>query len=103
MNVSAGLFGSSGGSNSTFINDEFERVRVCNSGQTGEICQNITFKKRQKSNAIVVVDCTVTQGGSELIAPCPNNYGIPNWLKKLNSFFDNAPAPNKNTNEMYVY
>lgn len=81
---------------------EYVTVTVCDGGESGTECRTVTYKVRPASPAQPQVEqCPVGEAG---YGPCPTNYGIPSWLRKLNQHFadhgytappvedDNAPG-----------
>ncbi len=60
-------------------------VQVCDGGESGEICRQVTYRVRPESKA-EPVKCMVWHGEAAEV-PCPKNYGVPNWVKRLNESF----------------
>ncbi len=58
-------------------------VQVCDGGESGTVCHNVTYKVRPASPAQQVKEtCTAGESGFEV--PCNQNAHVPKWLAKLN-------------------
>ena len=61
---------------------------VCGRGESGDICEKVTYKVRPASpTEPVKVTCMIGESGE---GPCPKVYGVPQWLKNLNQAFLDA-------------
>ena len=67
---------------------QYVTVQVCDGGESGTICRNVTYKVRPASAPVLVKETCIIGENSE--GPCPKVYGVPNWLQRLNQAFLDA-------------
>lgn len=60
-------------------------VQVCDGGESGNMCREVTYRVRPEAKP-ETVKCMVIRGEAEEV-PCPKNFGVPNWIKRLNESF----------------
>lgn len=60
-------------------------VQVCDGGESGTLCREVTYRVRPDVKP-EPLKCTVIRGEAEEV-PCPKNFGVPNWIKRLNESF----------------
>ncbi len=101
MTAISGITGVGGGSNIDQFIFENEghhygqkiQVQTCDGGESGMVCKNIVYFKKPDSPILFVKE-NCTAGESGFIVPCNKNAHTPNWLKKLNSVFDDSNISN---------
>lgn len=63
---------------------EYVTVEVCGLGESGNVCQMVTYKVRAPSAPVEQVEnCNPS---ADYPQACPTVYGVPGWLKKLNAY-----------------
>lgn len=65
-------------------------VTVCNGGESGDICHQVTYRVRQPSKPEATKE---TCFFGDIEGPCPISYGVPEWLKRLNESFGAQTVP----------
>lgn len=95
-----GVGGIGGGSNSA---DKFVYIKICDGGEAGEQCRVVGLNSNYydhngnlKDSAMTSSNhpCFVYEGeGSTVPCQFDSNYGVPQWLQKINKFFGNQSQP----------
>lgn len=70
-------------------------VEVCDGGESGVECRTVTYRVRPQSKP-EPVKCMVSHGEAHEV-PCPKNYGVPKWIKRLNESFGAGRASTSTT------
>lgn len=89
--AASGIGGSGGGPRMESARGQLVTVEVCDGGESGTMCRQVTYRVRPQTKA-EPVKCTVVQGEA-LEVPCPKSYGVPKWMKKLNEAFGEHTTP----------
>lgn len=61
-------------------------VKVCDSGESGMACRTVSYRVLGQNQPVADAKCLVA-GGEAGEVPCPEKYGVPAWLKRLNESF----------------
>jgi hypothetical protein len=102
--AASGIGGSGGGPrmervSSSADGGQLVTVEVCDGGESGTKCRTVTYRVRPPSKPEVVKEtCMIGEAGE---GPCPEVYGVPGWLKRLNEAFSRTgeSAPQISTPE----
>jgi len=83
---------------STAMAAKYETVTVCNGGESGDVCHQVTYRVRPASKPEVVKETCIV---GEIEGPCPTKYGVPGWLKRLNEAFARAGFTAPEQDDLY--
>lgn len=81
MSMAVPALGGVGGAGGGPRAGQMVTVEVCG-GEGGE-CRQVTYEVREASKP-EAVECTVLRGEEGAWVPCPETYGVPKWLERLN-------------------